>query len=501
MIVTKDKLADWRWRVANLYTIVDENGNKVPFDLNPEQRNLLENLHNKNVVLKARQLGFTTVICILALDQTFFNSNYTALIIAQGLREAEKIFRSKIKLAYEALPDAVKQLNPVENINRSEIVFRSGSSISVGTSARSGTLQFLHVSEYGKICRKYPEQANEIKTGALPAVHASGLVFVESTAEGTSGDFYDMVQDAQQITNHTPEDFKLHFYPWFNKKEYRISPRGAVIAKDDKDYFKELAALNIELDEYQKAWYSTKKRFYKEDVKREYPSNIEEAFSGAMEERFFHEQIIKARQNGRICNVDILPGVPINTFWDIGLDTTSIWFHQYAATEHRLVDYFEDSNKTLPYYVEELQKKGYVWGTFYLPHDAQNGKVVDAPSALGQLRELMPNVFFKVIPRIPHKYMAVESARNMLEYVYFDESRCSRGIECLENYRKKWNERLGAWSDEPVHDWASHGADSFMQLAQGWREYYEDVAKPQETNDIHFNRPVNIAVGAGGWMT
>ena len=68
--------------------------------------------------------------------------------------------------------------------NIRELSFSNGSRIAVGTSFRSGTLQFLHISEFGKICAKYPEKAREIVTGAIEALSIDGKLFIESTAEG-----------------------------------------------------------------------------------------------------------------------------------------------------------------------------------------------------------------------------------------------------------------------------------------------------------------------------
>ena len=93
MIEIVDSLGDWRWRLTNLYWIVDEYGKKVKFQPNAEQLDLLQNLHAWNLVLKARQLGFTTLIDILGLDQTIFTPNYSAAIIAHGLREARSVGR------------------------------------------------------------------------------------------------------------------------------------------------------------------------------------------------------------------------------------------------------------------------------------------------------------------------------------------------------------------------------------------------------------------------
>lgn len=470
-----DCLGDWRWRLANLYYIVDESGKQIKFQPNAEQLDLLNNLHSNNIVLKARQLGFTTLIDILGLDQTFFTPDFSAAIIAHGLAEAGKIFRNKVQFPWKKLPEGVKALNPPVNQSASEMVFKNGSSIYVGTSGRSGTLQFLHISEYGKICRRFPDKASEIKTGSLPAVHAGGLTFIESTAEGTGGHFYEMVKESEKRGTKPPNEleFKLHFYPWYMKKSYRIDPDGVDIEPEMIDYFNELETQGIILDDAQVAWYSVKRRLYKDDMKQEYPSTPEEAFSGAMEERYFGEQMAAARKQGRIRSLPILQNKRVNLYFDLGRDTTAVWFHQYAALEHRMIDYLQDTGKTLDFYAREIQKRGYLLGNIYLPHDAADQSVVTNITAESEIKRLIPGVKVRIVPRIPQKGMAINAARSRIAETYFHETNCPVGIDCMDNYRKRWNDTIGHWSDEPVHDKYSHGADAYMQFAQGWQPEHE----------------------------
>ncbi len=95
---------------------------------------------------------------------------------------------------------------------------------------RSGTLQYLHVSEYGQLCAKFPDKAREVRTGALNTVQAGQIVFIESTAEGREGHFYDLCEEAQAKqrmgTKLTPLDFKFNFFPWFKCPDYAIDARG-----------------------------------------------------------------------------------------------------------------------------------------------------------------------------------------------------------------------------------------------------------------------------------
>ena len=192
-----------------------------------------------------------------------------------------------------------------------------------------------------------------------------------------------------------------------------------------------------------------------------------------MEERYFAVQMAAARKQGRIKPIPIMTAKRVNTFWDLGRDTTFIWFHQYAALEHRFIDCLHGVGKTLDYYATEIQNKGYLLGTIYLPHDGGDKSVVTNITAKAKLQELFPGVKIRIVPRVPMKQIAIDAARVRLAECYIHEINCREGIDGLENYRKKWSEAIGNWSDEPVHDTASHPADAFMQFAQGWEPSHE----------------------------
>ena len=153
-----EQWADRRWRLNNLYYIQDKLGEVVLFRLNEAQNTLLEDLHFLNIILKARQMGFSTFILILALDCCLFNSNFAAGLVADTIDNAKGLLK-RIKFAYERLPTEIKAAVPIKTDNAYEIELCNGSGIEVGVSLRSGTKNFIHVSEYGKLCAKYPEKA------------------------------------------------------------------------------------------------------------------------------------------------------------------------------------------------------------------------------------------------------------------------------------------------------------------------------------------------------
>lgn len=290
-------LADPYWRLFSgcLYKIMvkgdgDTDSFVMPFLPNEAQRRFIDRLWHRNVILKARQLGMTTLIAILWLDHALFNADQRCGIIAQGLEQAESIFRDKVKFAYDHLPDVLKERMPLQKDSASELLFaHNNSAVKVAVSMRSGTIHRLHISEFGKICAEFPKKAREVMTGSIPAVPLNGVLVIESTAEGRTGDFYNICQTAQanfaQRKFLTERDYRFHFYAWWQEPKYRMEVSNVIISRDDHAYFDEVEMivkrdmqLDIKLDPEQRAWYvATKEADFKGNDDRmwaEYPSCI-----------------------------------------------------------------------------------------------------------------------------------------------------------------------------------------------------------------------------------
>ncbi|AVZ84123.1 terminase [Edwardsiella ictaluri] len=282
-------LSDPWWRLDNLYQIVDEQGRLVPFRMRPAQRQLFMEMHEKNLILKARQLGFSTAIDLYLLDQALFSKNVKCGIVAQDKQAAAEIFRTKIEVPFDHLPGwlagcfhAVKRHGGASG---GYIEFAHGSNIMVATSFRSGTVQRLHISEHGKICAKYPAKAKEVRTGTLNAVAEGSIVFIESTAEGVGGDFYDMSLRAQEMAQSrlplSSQDYKFHFYAWWQDPKYAVAvpPGGLRLSRHHQDYFADVEqAMRISLSDRQKWWYVRKEAEQQQEMKQEFPSTPREAF-------------------------------------------------------------------------------------------------------------------------------------------------------------------------------------------------------------------------------
>lgn len=480
-----ENFLDPEWRISSgLYKITDKFGREVPFVPNAAQLDFFKGMHEFNVILKARQLGFSTFILIYILDYCLFRPNSSAGIIAQGLVEAEDLFKNKIKYAYDRLPSWLRARVTSSSDTARKLEFSNGSSIQVGTSLRGGTFQVLHVSEYGKIAARYPEKAREIKTGALNTVHVGQRIFVESTAEGQGGEFFDLVERAQHLEDLgnklTPLDPKLHFYGWYWDESYRLHGDVSIDA-DTAQYFSNIEKkIGQKLEGVQKAWYVKKREQQGEYIKREYPSTPAEAFEKTLEGAYFVRQMATVRQNKQITHIPHEPSKPVDTWWDLGMnDAMTIWFFQHIGNQYRMIDYYEDANEGLDFYAQVLQQRNYVYGTHFWPHDGNvrdlsTGKTRrDTAESLG-----IRNV--KVLPRTKSKNDDIQALRNVLPRMWFDEEKCKVGIRHLDSYRKEWNDKLGTWKDTPLHNDASHGVDPLLNFAKNFSGRHMELVDMSE---------------------
>lgn len=424
----------------------------------------------------------TTLACILWLDHALFNADQRCGIIAHNEKAAVALFRDKVKLAYDRLPDAIREMFPLDQKRADELLFaHNNSSIYVATSMRSGTYHRLHVSEYGKICAKFPDKATEIMTGSLPSVPLNGICIIESTAEGREGDFFAKYERAlsmaQAKTALTQKDYRIHFSPWWDDEGYRIET-DVLMTHSDLKYFDEIESMiGRVLDRQQRNWYvATREAEFGGDPEKmwqEYPSHIGEPFQVSTEGTYYAVQLAAARKEGRICKVPYTSGVPVNTFWDIGnSDGTAIWFHQRVGFENRFIDFMEGWGESYGHYTKEMQAKGYTFGDHYLPHDAahkRQGKTSNQ-SPEEMLMELMPGHSFTVVDVVSEVIHGIQAVRDVFGTCFFDQEKCKEGIDHLQAYKKTWDRARGAWK---IHtpskiDGHSEAPDALRQFAQGY---------------------------------
>ena len=459
----------------NLYYVKDENGKKVLFRMNKVQQYLHDNLWFFNLVPKARQLGITTFFTILYLDQVIFKDNQTATIIAHTEKDMKKIFRNKIKFAWDNLHPWLKNEIGSPNTNTAnELSFPNGSVISVSLSSRSDTVQFLHISEFGKICAKYPDKAEEIVTGAINSVHAGCMVSIESTAEGREGYFFDFCEKAEKLRKEgrqlTAMDFKIFFFPWWIDDRYILDATFA-IAKEYKDYFSTLENKhNIKLIDLQKRWWVKKKELNGDKMFAEYPSTLDEAFSVSTEGAYYSKEMNRVYLQNRIAHFPVRDEGTVDVWWDLGMnDFNVLIFTQTIGPAIYFIDLYYNHGYKLAYYVDVLRERGYRYGRQILPHDVE---VRDLSSGKTRKQTLYDLGLFniQVSPKPQDRNDGIERVRGLFSRFYFDEVHTKKLYDSLANYRKEWDARLGVFKNLPRHDENSHFADAVRTGCMVWNE-------------------------------
>ena len=311
----KEYLSNFWWRIDNLYTVIPDDGPRCKFKLRPAQRYFLENMHHRNIILKSRQLGFTTMMALFQLDAILWYPDTLCGFVAQDEKAAKRLFHEKVLNVYKFLPDWLKSERPL--ISKDQMTLRvshpdgAESSICVGTSLRSGSYNYIHVSEVAKICAQSSEKERELTSGTLNSGYHINIT-LESTAESASGFYYNTCQRAEQIVGRklTPMDYKFFFFPWYEHESSYLPDEYVdedVIRAHESYFQRECSGIDLSLN--QKMWY-IKKRAEIDDLSlmfREYPSNSSEAFRTANNGSYYAEHLLRVWSSGRVLS---------EKFWD-----------------------------------------------------------------------------------------------------------------------------------------------------------------------------------------
>jgi hypothetical protein len=164
------------------------------------------------------------------------------------------------------------------------------------------------------------------------------------------------------------------------------------------------------------------------------------------------------------------------TAWDLGMgDSTSIWVAQLVGTEVRLLDYYENHGVGLDHYVKWIKDNDYLKAEHILPHDVRVRELGTGKSRLEMLEEAGLEV--KIAPRMGLDD-GIQAVRRLLPRCWFNVPKVQIGLNCLRNYRRDYDEKRKIFYERPLHDWSSHGSDSFRYLALGLDEGHSTWSKP-----------------------
>jgi hypothetical protein len=288
-----------------IFKIRNKKGQNVTFIPNKVQKQIFDLFEQAEtarvkvriVVIKGRQQGASAFIERLGLSCSMSMPNFSAYTIAHNQQAVRKIFQNHVKYSFDTLPTFLKKLYKVDKNNVNQIRFENeeafNSSMEIGTSARSDTIDFLHVSEAAYIS-KDEAKWQELKTGSFEAAN-NGHIILETTARGFDN-FYTFVQE---ILKDKFTKWKIIFLSWTDTEEYQEEP-----PLGDNSWIDHYESLAIKyklepnpikkygINKKQLFFYYNKAKDLKELVKAEYPFSLQEAFVSTSDSLFDVIQIM-----------------------------------------------------------------------------------------------------------------------------------------------------------------------------------------------------------------
>jgi len=210
-------------------------------------------------------------------------------------------------------------------------------------------------------------------------------------------------------------------------------------------------------------------------IEQEYYCSFDAAVLGS----YWGKELRVAEAEGRIGRVPVNPDLPVTTAWDIGVgDSMAIWCFQVYHDHIDVVDYYENSGLGFDHYCEWLDERGYN-GIDYVPHDAKV-REPGAPGARSRIQTLI-EVHKRKCELVPLQSIAdgINAGRRTLPFARFDAVRCKRGLDCLREYKVKWDAKKMVFLDTPDHGWPSHGGSAWRYLSVSWRSPMRPHNEPE----------------------
>lgn len=219
-------------------------------------------------------------------------------------------------------------------------------------------------------------------------------------------------------------------------------------------------------------------------IAQEYYCDADASIPGA----YYGALMSKALKEGRIGQFPWLPSEPVGTAWDLGRgDNTVVWcFQQPPGGRVRIIDMIAGSGVGIDWYARKLKDRPYIYADHIWPHDGGHGNIRDTDDvSLKITAESLGVRPIRVIERDARVEHGINATRQMFPLIEFNDSpipfddetpaqakaRMERGLDALKQYRRKWDDALQRFVDEPLHDWASDFSDALRYLARGRKPF------------------------------
>jgi phage terminase large subunit len=214
-----------------------------------------------------------------------------------------------------------------------------------------------------------------------------------------------------------------------------------------------------------------RKLMSEDEYNQEFMCSFEVAIKGA----YYAKELADARRQGRIKLVPYDPALKVHMLSDLGVGQAfATGFFQRSGGEVRMIDYWEGKNTDgIPQAVKAAKDKPYIYGKWFLPHDAEANSIDTGKTRVQTIKALWPNIEIAIVPRLSVDD-GISKARLLFPRQYFDEKNCELFLDYLAQYRQEWDDDKGMFKEKPLHDFTSHAGDIERYLA---------IIEDQMTND------------------
>lgn len=469
-----EAMGDPVWRIANLYTIYSKKAKKfVPFVPKPEQRVIIWDIFVrgiKNLIIpKARQIGFSTLLAIIAFDLTMWCAGVKCALVDKTKEDGMKKFQDIVRVAWDRLSEGEKGVFDTPVLNQTEFAVKlrespedGWSRFRVEKSGRGDALVFLWISEWGTIQFEEPKRSTEILTGGMLAAEG-GIRVIETTWKGgEDGDVWAFVEKALGKPDSEKEqgDWFLRFFPWWVERSYTSTgdvlaiPKHLTYYLNDKE--EEISALmgrTFTFTSGQRLWYAEQASTLKLFIKREFPTTLQECWEAPVDDAIYAEEFATALAESRVRSGVYDDRLPVYTTWDLGApQNTVVWYFQVTSGRLKWIDVDMKLMLTPRARVERMRAKPYKYAKHFMPHDADHTDATTL-SFRGEMTAAgLDNIV--VVPVTKDIELGISKVNEMFPHFEFDKDNCAPAFLSVKQYHRHPETK------EPVHDWASHPCDA-----------------------------------------
>ena len=400
--------------------------------------------HRFSVLCCHRRFGKTVMLINHLIKSCMTNNNHQPRFayIAPTYSQAKKI-------AWDYLKHYTKNL-PNTKYNETELRadFFNGSRIQLLSSENPDSIRGIYLD--GAVIDEASQVSRELVDEVIrPALSdRKGWMSLCGTPKGMNNIFYDMYLKAQQEKD------------WFLYKA-KASETNLVDKEELDAAFKVMGAAT-------------------------YNQEFECSFIGNVRGSIYGELISKLEDDKRIARVPYDPSYPVNTAWDIGFnDSTAILFYQNVGHAINIIDCYENNNQAFPHYAQILKEKDYVYDKHIGPHDLEQTDFTTGRTRREVAYQL--GLKFKIAPKLSIED-GIHAVKMLLPRCYIDVDNCTKFINALRHYHRKYKEKDRLYSAKPNHDWSSHFNDALRTLATGLEnEKFNNIRIRQTEYDKGFN--------------